>query len=196
MVHSSCPVNADDYEVRGWQVTESIVNNAKSNPFKPPASTATVSSETTARRIPVGQISNGILAGVIAWAPGSVVSWIATAIIVRWYNPDAIFYGGLVVLFWMCVAGTVVALLTGYLLFFPAVVWSYRRGISPLPINMALALLLTWIMPTVVLRAMSGEWHSAQYFTPWCVAPALVCCLVFHVHQRRAMRLARDIRPD
>ena len=54
----------------------------------------------------LAQISDGILAGVIAWTPATAIFFFSTIFIVRRYNPDFIFYGGLVVLFYMCVIGT------------------------------------------------------------------------------------------
>ncbi len=144
----------------------------------------------------LAQISDGILAGVIAWTPATAIFFFSTIFIVRRYNPDFIFYGGLVVLFYMCVIGTGMAMLAGYLVFLPVIVWSCRRGISPLLVNVALALLLVWFVPTVVLSIMSGSLQMSHGFSAWFVAPAITCCFVFHFHQRWARRADRRVMKE
>ena len=160
----------------------------QSNPFEPPSESSLISQAKSRVLDSMPGIASGILVGVIAWAPASILSFLAIALVMRWFNPAFIFHGGLVVLFWTCVAGTVVAFVTGYVLFLPAVLLARAVGVSPLLVNLLIASALAWMLPTVVISFMVGGWQTSHGMSPWLLPPACICCLVFHLHQRRFVR--------
>ena len=160
------------------------------NPFEPP----TPSPPEAKVPLPAAQVAQGVLLASLAWTPAVLISSAGTAFVVRSLNPEAVFYVGLVILFWMCVYGTVTMLLAGFLYVLPINIWMRRHETSPFFVNVALALLHVWVMPTLILSITYGRIVMAHGLSLWCIIPALTCCLVFHVHQCRAQRLMCDVR--
>ncbi len=140
-------------------------------------------------RLSAAQIASGILFAALVWTPAVLLSSIVTGYIVRSLNPDVVFYGGLIILFWMCVYGTIAVLAGGFLVVLPINIWMHRRNTSPLIVNVALALLHVWLTPTLILSFLFGRFEMAHGLSLWCIIPTLTCCIVFHMHQSRAGRL-------